>query len=241
MKPVTITILALCAGVIHAQDQRRTEITTTSTTLNGTLVDAACQSSRTEHRESTSTNAANRSTTTESTRVETVECPATTTTTNFGLLTPDGRFIRFDNPSNTRVVDVVRSNRALSDRTPLRVSVVGSVNGDVAVVESLNPDGVAVETNRIVGSDVAFDVRYHDDRGKLVASDTGLRFEDVSDAKHSHTWSYGQIKEFRRQGGNEIKVEPYSGDSMEFHLDGPALSDAVYKTIADRIVAARGR
>ena len=34
-------------------------------------------------------------------------------------------------------------------------------------------------------ANLAFDVRYHNDRGKLVVAERGLNFEDVSDAKHS--------------------------------------------------------
>jgi hypothetical protein len=242
MRPVTIGTLALFTSLVYAQSERRTEVTTTKTTWNGTLVDAACQSSRTERHESTHENTPERSTKTETTRVESVECPATTTTSSFGLLTSDGRFIRFDNPSNTRVTEVVRSNKALVDRTPLQVRVVGAANGDVAIVESLSPEGSPVgQADRLaVPTQLIFDVRYHDDRGKLVLNEQSVRFEDISEAKHSHTWTYGQIKELKRQGGNEIKIEPFSGDSMELHLEGPAMSDAVYNTIADRIVAARG-
>jgi hypothetical protein len=49
--------------------------------------------------------------------------------------------VRFDDPSNMRVVEIVRSNRAfnLADRGPILVNVSGTANGDVAIVESLNP------------------------------------------------------------------------------------------------------
>jgi hypothetical protein len=82
---------------------------------------------------------------------------------------------------------------------------------------------------------------YHDDRGKLVLTTTGVNFEDLSNSKHSRSWSYTQIKELKRNGGNEIKIEPFSGDSYELHLEGPAMSDAVYKMIGDRIAASRSR
>jgi hypothetical protein len=132
-------------------------------------------------------------------------------------------------------------NRYLADRAPLRVNVIGTANGDVAVVESLNPEGgrdADYAADRAQRQTI-FDVRYHDDRGKLVVTANGVSFEDISNAKHSRTWNYGQIKELKREGGNEIKIQPYSGDSYEFRADGPFMSDAVYNTIADRIVAAR--
>src|SRR5262245_5035757 len=52
----------------------------------------------------------------------------------------------------------------------------------------------------------AFDVRYHDDKGKLVVSEKSVNFEDISDSKHSRSWTYAQIKELKRDG-NEIKIE----------------------------------
>jgi len=253
---LVIGVIPLFAGFAFAQDQRHTETTTTKTTWNGTLIDAACQSTHTEHKEaSTKTNSDQSVTTkTETSHTETVDCPATTTTTTFGLLTSDGRYIRFDQPSNTRVVEVVRTNKSwspyLAKRAPLRVRVSGAVNGDVAVVETIDADSagtvVTGESSRMIESapagqmEAEFDVRYHDDRGRLIVSPNGLHFEDISNGKHSQSWSYAQIKELKRDNGNEIKIQPYSGDSYEFKVAGPFMSDTVYNMIADRIVAARG-
>ena len=72
-------------------------------------------------------------------------------------------------------------------------------------------------------------------------NDRDVRFEDISNASRSKTWTYSQIKEFNRNGSKEIKIEPYKGDSHEFHVEGKDLTEEIYKTIADRIVAARGR
>jgi hypothetical protein len=253
-----IGVIPLFAGFLFAQQQSRTETTTTRTTWNGTLIDAACQNTHTEHREaSTKTNPDQSVTTkTESSHSETVDCPVTTTTTTFGLLTSDGRYIRFDQPSNTRVVEVVRTNKSwspyLANRTPLKVRVVGAANGDVAVVQSIDaePGGQAVigEASRVIESpqaippqaEVMFDVRYHDDRGKLIVNANGLSFEDISNADHSRSWSYAQVKELKRDNGNEIKIHPYSGDTYEFHVAGTFMNDTVYNMIADRIIASRG-
>jgi hypothetical protein len=158
------------------------------------------------------------------------------TTNSFGLLTADGHYIRFDNPSNTRVVEIVRK----SATAPTRVKVIGTANGDVAVVESLVPaEGGYAERSET--STVSLDVRYGDDRGKLIISDSGLRFENVSHADKSQNWTYSQIREFHREDNNKVKIDPYRGDTFEFRLDGPKMADSVYKTISDRIVAARGR
>jgi hypothetical protein len=251
----TLAIIPLFAGFLYAQVQTRTETQTTTTThntWNGTLVDAACQTTHQEHHvTSERTNPGETVTSrTDSSRTETVPCPVTTTTTTFGLMTSDGRFIRFDEPSNTRVVQIMRGNqtwnRYLGGNAPLRVRVVGAANGDIAVVDSINPEGgVSVttgESERVVETGPAetmFDVRYHDDRGRLLVTANGVNFEDISNANHSRSWSYAQIKELKRDNGNEIKIQPYSGDKYEFHVEGPFMSDTVYNMIADRIVAAR--
>jgi len=134
-------IIPLCAGYLFAQQQSadRTETTTTKTTWNGTLVDAACRTTHTE-RKTTSTPDPN-TTRTETTRTESVDCPATTTTTTFGLMTADGKYVRFDEPSNTRVIQVVKSHKDwkkfLDEKKPIKVNVIGTANGDVVVVETI--------------------------------------------------------------------------------------------------------
>jgi hypothetical protein len=140
-----IAIAALCplfAGFLWAQaDQTRTE-TTTTTTYNGTLVDAGCQSTHTEHRSSETTNPAEgvTKTTTTKTNTESSECPVTTTTTSFGLMTPEGKYVRFDDPSNTKFVEIVKSkkwDRDMEAKKPLKVQVVGMPNGDYVVVKTI--------------------------------------------------------------------------------------------------------
>jgi len=251
MRPAALAIIPLFAGFLFAQDRNQTtRVTTeTKTTWNGTLVDAACQNTRTERRETREVDATRTTTTkTETTHIDTADCPVTVATSTFGLITSDGRLIRFDNPSNTRVVEIVRTNqslnRSLGSRTPLKVRVIGTANGDVAVVESLSPEVAAVEAvgdaERLAEpSETIFEARYHDDNGRLVVTARGINFEDLSDAKHSHSWTYAQIKELNRDG-NQIKINPYSGDDFEFRVQ-KAMSDAVYKMIGDRIAAARSR
>ena len=65
----------------------------------------------------------------------------TTTTTTFGLLTPDGKYVRFDDPSNTKIVEIVKSNKKwnkyVMEKQPLRVQVVGMPHGEVVVMETI--------------------------------------------------------------------------------------------------------
>lgn len=157
-KLTTIAAIPLFAGFLWAQSDQptttqsesRTSTTTTTTessnakTWNGTLVDAGCRTTQTAHRETTDTahpDANTTKTTTTKTDTSTTECPVTTTTTTFGLMTPDGQYVTFDEPSNTKIVEVVKNNKkwskSLADRQPVTVRVVGNKKGDVVVVESI--------------------------------------------------------------------------------------------------------
>ena len=149
IKFAAVAMIPLFAGFLCAQDQQTTRTeshsSTTKTSWNGTLVDAACQSSHSEHHESSSSTTTEGGVTTnrsESRHSETnADCPVTSTTTSFGFMTPEGRYMRFDEPSNTRIVESVKSNRDwsrdLNDRKPIRVRIVGTPNGDVVVLDSI--------------------------------------------------------------------------------------------------------
>ena len=54
--------------------------------------------------------------------------------------TPVGKYVRFDEPSNTRVIEVVKSkkwDKSINEKKPVRVRVVGSANGDVVVIKTI--------------------------------------------------------------------------------------------------------
>lgn len=144
MKLAALTLIPFFAIFLFAQDEQisRTEThtsTTTTTTYNGTLVDAGCRSSHTEESHTTTIGVSSH---TETTKINSVDCPVTPATSSFGLITPDGRYIRFDQSSNTRITEIVKNNKSwnksLRDRTPIRVHVVGSPNGDAVVMESIH-------------------------------------------------------------------------------------------------------
>jgi len=118
--------------------QTNSTSTTTTTTYSGTLVDAGCYKTNSQKKESNSDAAG--STTTESNSMAT-NCPATTETTSFGLMTPEGKYVAFDDPGNQRVIEVVKSNKdwssAFSSRKPVKVHVIGMANGDTLVVKEI--------------------------------------------------------------------------------------------------------
>jgi hypothetical protein len=145
-KLLTVTVIPLFAGFLLAQSSQSTRTesessTTKVTTYTGTLVDAGCRSKHSEHTETITTRTPDGSSTSTRTETETVECPVTTTTTTFGLQTPDGKYVRFDEPSNTRIVEIVKTNKdwngAITSRKLVKVHVVGEPNGDVLVMKSI--------------------------------------------------------------------------------------------------------
>jgi len=135
----TIALVPIFAGFLFAQAQEaQRETTTTTTTFNGTLVDAGCYSTH-SHSKDTNSNG-NSTTTTETTKVST-NCPVTSSSSSFGLMTEDGKYISLDPAGNQRVVELVKSNKDwqqnMSEHKPVTVHVIGRPNGDTIVVKEI--------------------------------------------------------------------------------------------------------
>jgi hypothetical protein len=136
MKTLAVFLIPLFGGFLLAQsEQSTTTTTTTTTTWNGTLVDQGC---RTTHTKETTSDERK----TETKTTATTECPVTTTTTSFGLLTPDGKYVHFDNAGNARLVEMVRNDKDwttfITERKPIEVRVIGSSNGDTVVISKID-------------------------------------------------------------------------------------------------------
>jgi len=89
-------------------------------------------------------------------------------------------------------------------------------------------------------TDVRFDVRNGDQRGKLMLMPDELVFESLTDAKHSRRWRYGDIRELNHND-HEVKIQPYHGDKYEFQFHNRAMLDTAYNLISDKVVAYRQR
>jgi hypothetical protein len=76
--------------------------------------------------------------------------------------------------------------------------------------------------------------------GKLIADDSRLRFESVTEADHSRTWNYNSLQKFDVEKDHSIiKVVPISGEKYSFNVINGATAGAMHKLVADKIVAAR--
>src|SRR5215472_12365926 len=97
-----LAVVPLFAGYLSAQTGSQTM--TVTKTWNGTLVDAGCYTThQTERRETTPSG----------TRTETsvtMTCPVTDQTTSFGIVSPSGEYMVFDQPGSERVVEMVRKH-----------------------------------------------------------------------------------------------------------------------------------
>jgi hypothetical protein len=133
-KLAVLAVTPLFAGFLFAQTTtRETTTTTNAMNINGMLVDAGCQTTHMERKESSPTS------TTTTTR-DTTDCPVTESTTTFGLLTPEGKYVRLDDASNTRVVEMVKGKHwhtYITEKKPIKLHVVGQQNGDVVVVKTI--------------------------------------------------------------------------------------------------------
>ena len=89
-------------------------------------------------------------------------------------------------------------------------------------------------------NEISFDVQNGDQRGRLVVGPNALNFVSLTDADHSRSWQYSQIKEFKRDNDDkQIKVEPYHGDDYEFQFHNKAMFETAYDMISNHIVTAR--
>jgi hypothetical protein len=135
-KLAVLAVTPLFIGFLAAQTTSQTTTTTESRqmNLNGTLIDAGCRTTHVESKESNPTS------TTTTTR-DITDCPVTETTTTFGLLTAEGKYVRLDDAGNARVVEMVKGNKHwhtyITEKKPIKVHVVGSQNGEVVVVKTI--------------------------------------------------------------------------------------------------------
>ncbi|HEX3745615.1 MAG TPA: hypothetical protein VHW09_16855 [Bryobacteraceae bacterium] len=148
MKLVSLAAFSIFVGCLCAQTSTQSERQTTTTTTNstspvnmeGTLIDQGCYSTHSHSKETTSNPG---STTTTETTKDHSDCPVTTSTRDFALLTPEGKVVHFDQASNGRVVEMMKSDQDfstdLNEHRPVKVRVVAMPNGDVMVIKDIKP------------------------------------------------------------------------------------------------------
>lgn len=139
---------------------------------------------------------------------------------------------------------LVEMERPASDQTGtqsnVRITVVDAANA-TAITKWI---GMPVERSRTVTTH-STDVR-HDHKGqghctgKLLADDTSLRFESVSEANHSRTWNYNDIQSFEKEKDHALlKVTAKNGEKYDFKTVNGMTAGGVYNLVSQKIVANR--
>ncbi len=83
--------------------------------------------------------------------------------------------------------------------------------------------------------------RIGDCKGRLVLEANQLAYESVDDVSHSRRWEYKSIKETSLSNPYELEIKPFAGGNYKLYLDGSGMDPAAYKTLVDRVVAARSQ
>ncbi len=108
----------------------------------------------------------------------------------------------------------------------------------------LAPGSIRTDTVELGGrqmQSVMFDVKHDDDTGRLIVTPAGIDFEDIANRSKSRHWGYAELKGVDRKDDGQIVIKPYHGDEFKVKTTSRAMDDAIYSSIADRIVAARPR
>jgi hypothetical protein len=139
---------------------------------------------------------------------------------------------------------LVELERPTSDQagtqSNVRITVVDPANA-TALTQWI---GMPVQRSRSVTT-YSTDVR-HDHKGKgecngkLLADDSTLRFESVSEANHSRSWNYNDLQSFQEEKDHSLlKVTAKDGEKYEFRTTNGKTASGLYDIVSQKIVGAR--
>lgn len=75
--------------------------------------------------------------------------------------------------------------------------------------------------------------------GRLIIADKMVAFEAANDRSRSRQWEIKDIKNIKQTGPYVLEITPFTGDEYKLELLGDGMSPAEFKTLSDRLVAAR--
>ncbi|BDC52653.1 hypothetical protein F183_A49680 [Bryobacterales bacterium F-183] len=76
-------------------------------------------------------------------------------------------------------------------------------------------------------------------KGRLIISANQLSYESVDEVGHSRRWEYSSIQEIKQKNPYELEVKPFTGGTYKLFIDGSGMLPATFKTLVDRVTAAR--
>src|SRR5205085_11491447 len=109
--------------------------------------------------------------------------------------------------------------------------------GAISTWVGIPPSSVGSASRVVAGAPGAveyeYNVRHNGEDGRLVLGPYDVHFESFKHRDHSRTWPYADIKYIKR-AANDIKIEPYHGDTFKFQIEGGRpMTDEVYNIIGD--------
>jgi hypothetical protein len=76
-------------------------------------------------------------------------------------------------------------------------------------------------------------------RGRLIVSDNMIAYESTDRLDTSRRWQLKDIKEIKLKNPYEVEINPFVGGKYTLRLEGKGMDNSEFKTIVDRITAAR--
>lgn len=76
-------------------------------------------------------------------------------------------------------------------------------------------------------------------RGRLIVNDEIVAYESTDRLDTSRRWQYRDIKGIKLKNPYEIEIDPFIGGKYTLKLSGKGMDNSEFKTIVDRITAAR--
>jgi hypothetical protein len=76
-------------------------------------------------------------------------------------------------------------------------------------------------------------------KGRLMLVGSQLIFESIDDPSNSRRWELKEIKSLENKNPYELRVEPFTGEDYRFEFVGTPIEAAQYKSLVDKVTAAR--
>jgi hypothetical protein len=73
----------------------------------------------------------------------------------------------------------------------------------------------------------------------LIVTEKGLSYESIDNLSDSRQWGFTDIKKLALNNPYEIRIVPFDGSEYKLALQGTGMDKAIFKTLVDRVTAAR--
>ena len=117
-----------------------------------------------------------------------------------------------------------------SRMTPTPTTTTTVAAASVPAVRSAEQMSFPAEFTQFVG---------RNSRGRLMVTADMVAYESIDNVQSSRRWQFKDIKEIKLKNPYEIEIEPFVGDKYNLKLEGKGMDTGDFKTIVDRITAAR--